>query len=241
MPDSAFAQSKEFYLLLLGRTPLVALRVLLAPVLVSVMVLAGCAGGTTTASHASLLLPSTLHRNSGTSQYIQHIVIIVQENRSFDDFFATFPGADGATAGVKITATRAIRRANPTTTFRSRRARLISSSLGHELRRIQKDYDDGKMDGFPLVKMALRKGKKYQGTAFIPTSTSIQSTFSRTGTSPSSMFSATTCSPTQGSGSFTAHQALIAGGIDGQSGRLSADRLSEPFEPWGCDAPSRVR
>jgi len=36
---------------------------------------------------------------SGTSAYIQHVVIVVQENRSFDDFFATFPGADGATEG----------------------------------------------------------------------------------------------------------------------------------------------
>lgn len=37
--------------------------------------------------------------SSGGSGYIKHIVLIVQENRSFDDFFATFPGADGATTG----------------------------------------------------------------------------------------------------------------------------------------------
>src|SRR5438128_1423661 len=31
---------------------------------------------------------------------IQHIVFIVKENRSFDNYFGTFPGADGATTGV---------------------------------------------------------------------------------------------------------------------------------------------
>src|SRR5258706_6518232 len=28
---------------------------------------------------------------------IKHIVIMVKENRTFDDYFGTFPGADGAT------------------------------------------------------------------------------------------------------------------------------------------------
>jgi len=31
---------------------------------------------------------------------IQHIVFILKENRSFDNFFGTFPGADGATSGT---------------------------------------------------------------------------------------------------------------------------------------------
>ncbi len=36
---------------------------------------------------------------AGFSQ-IQHIVFIVKENRSFDHYFGTFPGADGATTGL---------------------------------------------------------------------------------------------------------------------------------------------
>ena len=36
---------------------------------------------------------------SGNINQIQHIVFIVKENRSFDHFFGTFPGADGATSG----------------------------------------------------------------------------------------------------------------------------------------------
>jgi phospholipase C len=34
---------------------------------------------------------------------IQHIVFFVKENRSFDDYFGKFPGADGATTGVTST------------------------------------------------------------------------------------------------------------------------------------------
>ena len=31
---------------------------------------------------------------------IQHVVFIVKENRTFDHYFGTFPGADGATTGI---------------------------------------------------------------------------------------------------------------------------------------------
>ncbi|HEY1681479.1 MAG TPA: hypothetical protein VGF98_07590, partial [Candidatus Tumulicola sp.] len=30
---------------------------------------------------------------------VQHIIVMIQENRTFDDFFATFPGVDGTTTG----------------------------------------------------------------------------------------------------------------------------------------------
>ncbi len=33
-------------------------------------------------------IPSNIHK-------IKHVVIIMQENRSFDSYFGTFPGADG--------------------------------------------------------------------------------------------------------------------------------------------------
>src|SRR5262244_3890051 len=31
---------------------------------------------------------------------IQHIVFIIKENRTFDNYFGAFPGADGATSGT---------------------------------------------------------------------------------------------------------------------------------------------
>jgi phospholipase C len=59
--------------------------------------LAGCGGGhgrraavtTTTASTtATDVIPAGIHR-------IRHVVVIMQENRSFDSYFGTYPGADG--------------------------------------------------------------------------------------------------------------------------------------------------
>src|SRR5579872_7099412 len=37
---------------------------------------------------------------------IQHIVFLIKENRSFDNYFGTFPGAEGATSGVISTGER---------------------------------------------------------------------------------------------------------------------------------------
>lgn len=53
------------------------------------MILAGCAGSSNDSSPPP---------NGGINQ-IQHIVFIIKENRSFDNYFGTFPGADGATSG----------------------------------------------------------------------------------------------------------------------------------------------
>lgn len=60
---------------------------------------AACSGSATnptvsTAQHTG--------RNSGSTTPISHIIIVVQENRSFDNFFATFPGANGTTTGLAI-------------------------------------------------------------------------------------------------------------------------------------------
>jgi phospholipase C len=57
---------------------------------------------------ACLLAPSaTLARGQGAPKgggihKIQHVVIIMQENRSFDSYFGTYPGADGIPRGVCV-------------------------------------------------------------------------------------------------------------------------------------------
>jgi hypothetical protein len=55
---------------------------LVAVVVVGLVSAAGCGGGPGVAPIASI------HR-------IKHVVVIMQENRSFDSYFGTFPGADG--------------------------------------------------------------------------------------------------------------------------------------------------
>ncbi len=48
---------------------------------------------------AVLVSPSLAAQSSAP---IQHVIVIMQENRSFDSYFATFPGADGPPSGTCI-------------------------------------------------------------------------------------------------------------------------------------------
>jgi phospholipase C len=74
-------------------------RVSLGAAVALALVVGACGGGgsTTTTSHAervsggptgSYIVPAGIHK-------IKHVIVIQQENRSFDSYFGTFPGADG--------------------------------------------------------------------------------------------------------------------------------------------------
>ncbi|HXW77201.1 MAG TPA: alkaline phosphatase family protein, partial [Candidatus Eremiobacteraceae bacterium] len=67
-------------------------------VLVATLGIAACAGNGST-NIPGTNAQHTAHEASSTSQYIKHVIIIVQENRSFDDFFSDYPGANGTTYG----------------------------------------------------------------------------------------------------------------------------------------------
>ena len=58
--------------------------------------LAGCGGG---GSSSSSVVPLGPPAPAKKGKYFTHIVILIQENRTFDNLFATYPGADGATRG----------------------------------------------------------------------------------------------------------------------------------------------
>ena len=73
---------------------------------------------------------------------IQHIVFIIKENRSFDNYFGTFPGAEGATTGTISTGEEIPLRHSPDRAPRD---------LGHEWEDTHLAIDDGKMDRFDLV------------------------------------------------------------------------------------------
>jgi phospholipase C len=74
---------------------------------------------------------------------IKHIVFIIKENRSFDEYFGTFPGADGATSGK--TSTGRIINPLPQTPD------VMSHDLGHDWGDAHTAMDGGKMDHFDLV------------------------------------------------------------------------------------------
>jgi phospholipase C len=84
-----------------------------------------------------------------SSSPIQHIVVILQENHSFDNYFGTFPGAKGPPAGTcEPNDPR-----NPS--LGCTKPYLLTSTVQHDMPHLwgsqHKAYDKGKMDGFILA------------------------------------------------------------------------------------------
>ncbi|MGI0088203.1 MAG: phospholipase C [Nitrosotalea sp.] len=88
-------------------------------------------------------------RKNGTTNTdlaaIKNIVIVLQENHTFDNYFGTFPGADG-TGGKSICLPETPGSANCVSPFHD--SNLTPVDMNHNSRSAQKDYDGGKMDGF---------------------------------------------------------------------------------------------
>ena len=167
-------------------------------------------------------LPLVEMRNSQSSEYISHVVIVVQENRSFDNLFATFPGADGTTQGLL----------NNGDYVKLKQRNLESELvLDNSWKAFQVDYDGGKMDGFNLVWVNEHPCTcAYQYVK--PAQIKPYWTMAQQYVLGDHMF------PTQASGSFTAHQDLIRGGTELNSTETLIDFPSDG--PWGCDAPAGV-
>jgi phospholipase C len=73
---------------------------------------------------------------------LQHFVFIIKENRSFDHYFGTFPGADGATSGTISTG-----QVIPLSHASDR----LPRDIGHSWSNAMVSMDSGRMDGFDLI------------------------------------------------------------------------------------------
>ena len=217
--------------------------------LIAAFGIASCGGGATGGGlPGAFALP--LGGGKSGSAKIQHVVIVIQENRSFDDFFATFPNADGTTGGCMKPPSGS---AEPLHHKHHgsggcpsgdqyvplKKVDLIEPcDWGHSYKNFLIDYDGGLMDGFgeePAGKVC--KGKagtavyQYVDPNQIAPYWSIASDY----VLADHMFQ------TQGSGSFTAHQDLIAGAtIFNKAKTLSLIDFPN-VQPWGCDAPPKTK
>ena len=72
----------------------------LAFLVATLFVLAGCSS-TSGASDDLIAVPGLKRaaKSDLVSKHIQHVVVIVQENRSFENFFAGYPGANAPLTG----------------------------------------------------------------------------------------------------------------------------------------------
>jgi phospholipase C len=194
--------------------------------LATVLATASCSGLGSSAGSLSTLPQKGVTPASGTgsSSYIQHVVLIIQENRSFDDLFATFPGADGAITGKMGKKTIPLRVASL----------AEACDFGHSYRGFLKDYNNGKMNGFGKEGGSAHcPGKAEEKPYQYVDPTQILPYWNIAG----QYVLADHLFQTQGSGSFTAHQDLIRGGttIDESQTESLLDFPSN--SPWGCDAP----
>ena len=83
----------------------------------------------------------------GTATPIQHIVVLMQSGHSFDNYFGTYPGADGIPGGTCLPANTL----NPKAHGCVRPYHLDgapSSDLDHGYGTWARQYDGGRMDGF---------------------------------------------------------------------------------------------
>ena len=77
---------------------------------------------------------------------IQHVVMIMQENRSFDSYFGTYPGANGIPGGVCVPDPM---KGGCVAPFHD--SNLKNAGGNHGARAAREDIDGGKMDGFIKV------------------------------------------------------------------------------------------
>ena len=79
---------------------------------------------------------------------IKHVVFIVKENRSFDNYFARYPGADGTKTGQTSRGETVTLRVAPD---------VMANDLGHDFRAGLLAIHGGKMNGFNLINSAAEK------------------------------------------------------------------------------------
>src|SRR5436309_12672455 len=70
---------------------------------------------------------------------IKHVIFIVKENRSFDQYFGLFPGANGTTVGMTRDGQRPLTQGIP---------ERLQHDLLHNYETALSSWDRGKMDGF---------------------------------------------------------------------------------------------
>ena len=110
----------------------------------STLVLTACGGA---ASSTPGMVPAEPFGKSGTSP-IKHVILVIQENRSFDNLFAHFPGANGATRG-KMKVKEGSKYIDKWQTLKQHSI-VLDTDLQHCHKAFEEAYDGGKMDGFNL-------------------------------------------------------------------------------------------
>jgi phospholipase C len=140
-----------------------------------------------------------------------------KENRTFDNYFGTFPGANGAT-----TYTDPYGRVHPL----NHQPDQLSGSLGHSPDQAWLAYDNGKMDRFSLIPGAIQNGVDVSDSQFYQADIPNYWSYARSFTLADNFFSVIR------GPSFPNHLFSIAAEDDNVD-----NNPSRAAGHWGCDAP----
>ena len=211
------------------RVPTVVLAVCLGAASTGAMLLAGCSGGSSGSSVPSGTQPHGVkHRAASTP--IQHVVVIIQENRTVDNIFNGFPGADTTRTGYDSNGNQ-----------HTLRQISFSNQCGpsHSHQQFVTEFNGGGMNGWDLASIACRNGYTLPDGAFAyvsPSETAGYWNVAKNYALADEVFQ------TNEGPSFPAHQYLIAGqsgghGSDGnwafaENGPGSSSH-SDPFDEGG--------
>ena len=190
-----------------------------AAVALFLLALGGCGGGGGSTSSIPSAVPTApiVPGPPKTAQTaIRHIVVIVQENRSFDNLFQGFPGADTVSSGLKSDGTTVA-------------LKPVSFAHGQDPNHNYADFvaslDGGKLDGFDHVG-SFPNNEPNISYSYLPRS-EVQPYFDLA----SSYALSDRMFQSNNSASYPAHQYVIAA--------QSANVVNVPSAiPWGCDAPA---
>src|SRR5438874_12798210 len=91
--------------------------------------------------------PKFINGASGSASKLQHLIFIVQENHSFDNYFGTYHGADGIPPGTALPVEPGQPSMGNVTTY-SLNNETIGQDLPHDWYTSHSDYNGGLMNGF---------------------------------------------------------------------------------------------
>jgi len=149
--------------------PFANLRRMMASMTASLLTMTVALGPSVTPAFASSAKPVTKQAASATATPIQHLVVIFQENVSFDHYFGTYPNALNPKGEPKFKAasktptvnglTNALLNNNPnlnpangagaSNPFRLDRSQAVTPDQNHDYTAEQQAFDAGLMDLFP--------------------------------------------------------------------------------------------
>jgi phospholipase C len=201
---------------------------MIATLLGTAAAVSACGGAANDVPSGSPSRTSARHQSS--THPITHIVLIVQENRAFNNLFATFPGVVGTTTGLERIGTGTKAKQVP---INLTEVNLTDrkNDLNHYYTAYKTAYDNGNMDGFNHIKQSTGREEGALPYVYVnPDQVTPYWTIATDYALADHLFQ------TQGSGSFTAHQDLIRGGsaIDSTQSLIDDPTSSAA---WGCSSP----